>query len=208
MGKKLFTTAPIKKASNNAIIGGPHASRYAYIHGYYEGATILANSAIKKGPKDLLFYPVCFNYRHYLELHLKSLIIGTEQLYFVMDELGDAKGKLDLSAQNQLDSIHSIECLFNLFKKRLDLVSDEIFDPVARKTIMQLHSTDSDGQAYRYHERTNKMPSLPEVKHYDLSNIVDRMKEVHDLLFGVDLWLDHYYGIATAIVDDLKPDYS
>jgi hypothetical protein len=206
MSKKLFVTAPITKASRNAIVGGPHASRYAYIHAYFEAATVLANTSLKNGVKDLLFYPILFNYRHYLELHLKSLIVGAEQLYFVMDELGDAKGKLNNSVQSQLDSIHSIECLFRLFEERLTLVSQEIFDPGVRKTIMQLHNRDPDGQVFRYHERTSKKPSMPDVEQCDLQNIQDRMKEVHDLLFGVDLWLDHYYGMASSILESMEPE--
>ncbi len=208
MNNKLFTSAPIKKATNNAIVGGVYASRYTYINGYYEAASVLANTALKKGLMDLLFCPVCFNYRHYLELHLKSLIVGAEQLYFLIEELGETKGRLLESAKDQLDCIHSIEVLFKLFEERLNLVSDEFFKPDVRKTIMQLHSTDPDGQTYRYHERTSGKPSMPEIKHYDLANIRDRMKDVHDLLFGVDLWLDYHCDCANAIIDSIQPNYT
>jgi hypothetical protein len=206
MSKKLFATAPIKKASRNAIVGGVHASRYAYIHAYFEAATILANTALNNGPKDLLFYPVLFNYRHYLELHLKSLIVGAEELYLVMDDLGEAKGKLDARVLDELVSIHSIERLFNFFEERLNLVSDEIFDPTVRETILELHNMDTDGQVFRYHERTSKKPSMPKIQHYDLQNILEKMREVHSLLIGVTLWLDHHYDIASSIRNSMIPD--
>lgn len=200
MTKQLFKPAPSKEQNHNATIGGKHASRNVYVHSYFQAATILANIALKNNPneawiypalsKDPLFYPILFNYRHYIELHLKSLIIDTEQLYTGMEDLGYTKGELKLCISKHLDSTHSIERLFNSLAERLRLVSEDEISQSVRKTIMQLHCVDPDGQGFRYHERTGRNPSFPYVQHYDLQNIRDSMNEVHDQLTGVEIFLD------------------
>jgi hypothetical protein len=124
-----------------------------------------------------------------------------------MDKLGYTKGVLLKAAKYELSSIHSLEVLFKMFEERLTLVSDEIFDPNIKKTIMQLHTTDSDGQVYRYHEKTNNKASLPDTNEYDLKNVADRMKEVRDLLYGVDTWLDHYIGMSDDMIYSMEENY-
>lgn len=206
MKKQLFTTAPIQKSSYNAIVGEHNNPRYAYINGYYEAAKILADTALKSSSKNILFYPICFNYRHYVELHLKSLIELTEELYLKMELLGYAKGVLHKTSEKNLDEVHSIEVLFGYFEKRLNLVTvnNEVFDTNIRKYIMQLHSIDSDGQIFRYHLRTNKQESFPASQQYDLKNISDRMEEVNKLLFGVDTWIDHYIEISDSMISEMN----
>ena len=84
MQKKLFKKATIKEMEEMATIGGHNHTRYSYINGYYEAGKGLIDIAISEKyshKKDTLFYPICYNYRHYLELHLKSLIMDTEILY-------------------------------------------------------------------------------------------------------------------------------
>lgn len=205
MKKQLFTTAPIQDSSNNAIIGEYYTLRYAYINGYYEAAKILVDTALNGNSKDILFYPICFNYRHYLELHLKSLVELTEELYLKMELLGYAKNNLDKTAENGLDKVHSIEVLFKYFEKRLKLVAinGEVFDPNIRKYIMQFHNIDSDGQKFRYHI-TKQQSSFPNPQEYDLKNISTLMEEIKRLLYGVDGWLEHYSEMSNSIIEEMN----
>lgn len=203
---KLFKKAPLKDSANNAIIGEHNNPMYAYINGYYEAAKILVETSRNSNSKDILFYPICFNYRHYLELHLKSLIELAEELYFKMETLGYAKYILDKSSEDPLDSVHSIQKLFCYFEKRLKLVAvnDEVFDPNIRKYIMEFHNIDSDGQKFRYHTTKKRQLSFPSPQKYDLKNIETIMQEIKMLLYGVDGWLEHYSEMSDSIIEEMN----
>jgi hypothetical protein len=193
MNKKLFTCLPSSKSFHKVRVGTSEFSEYSYICGYYEAGKVLALSALNNGSKNMLFYPICFNYRHYLELHLKSLIVFTEELYRAMKSLGYITTQLDISDEKKLDDIHSIEVLFHYFEKRLAFViTDEVFDTQIKKYIMQLHNMDPNGQIFRYHMQTDKKLSFPTEQVFDLKNIAELMKEIHALLEAVDGWIDHH----------------
>lgn len=210
MQKKLFQAAPIKNSSHNVIVNSEYYStRYAYIDGYYEGAKILVDSALtrKQRDKEILFFPICFNYRHYLELHLKSLIELTDELYLKMQKLGYVKKNLlNTSSERSLDQEHSIGILFQYFEKRLKIVAQnsEIFDPNIRKYIMQFHSIDSDGQKFRYHITKKEQTNFSTTEKFDLKNIAELMEKIKDLLYGVDCWLEHYISMSDDMIDEMS----
>jgi hypothetical protein len=59
--------------------------------------------------KDSLIYPICFNYRHYIELHLKSLIEESEILYDKIKQLGYLQNdELPKKFSNSLDNTHNL----------------------------------------------------------------------------------------------------
>lgn len=206
MKQQLFPTALIKQDTNSVTVGEHNNPKYAYINGYYEAAKILVKEAHNSNSKDILFYPICFNYRHYLELHLKSLIELAEELYSKMETLGYAKDILDKSSEDPLDSVHSIQKLFCYFEKRLKLVAinDEIFNPNIRKYIMEFHNIDSDGQKFRYHITKKQQLSFPSPQEYDLKNIETIMQEIKMLLYGVDGWLEHYGEMSDSIIEEMN----
>jgi hypothetical protein len=210
MSRKLFTAAPSNKWLRNAVAGGEYSTPYAYILGYYEAAETLAMAALRGGTQDTLFFPICFNYRHYVELSLKHLIIATEKFYVVLEELGDTRGTLRESAQSEIINDHSLERLFRLLVERLQLVTDEKFDDTIRKTIMQLHGMDPDGQNFRYPRRTDDRLALPEQSAYDLEIIRRRMEEVYNYLSGLDIWLSENTSLALELLHEWQqqmPDF-
>ena len=153
MKKQLFKKSSISE--HIATIDVSHNLQYKYINGYYEAGNELVNIAIneKQGSykKDILFYPICYNYRHYIELHLKSLIVDLEILYDKMNQLGYLKnGTLSEKKSDKLDSTHNINDLFKFFYERLNLVSDEPFPNDIKKYIKQMHDMDKNGQKFRY----------------------------------------------------------
>lgn len=209
MKKKLFKKASIEDMIHTATVGGYNHTRYTYINGYYESAKELTTIAISEQSgtykKDTLFYPICYNYRHYLELHLKSLIIEAELLYEKMDTLGYLEnGTLSEKINDNLDDTHNLYELFELFMERLNLVSNETFPNDIKKYIKQMYDMDTNGQRFRYYTGTNKKLSFPNKEEFDLKNISKIMEEVHDLLWGVDGWLDHYIQMSNDIIHDYE----
>lgn len=209
MQKKLFQSAPAQESINNVVVGEHYSPRYAYIDGYYDAAKILVDSALKKRRREqeILFFPICFNYRHYLELHLKSLVESTDELYLKMESLGYIKDVLlDKNSEKSLDRVHSICTLLQYFEKRFKLVAQngEVFDPNIREYILQFHTIDSDGQKFRYHITKKRQPSFPIIEKFDLKNIEELMEKIKDLLCGVDGWVDHYIAMSDEMIEEHK----
>lgn len=190
MSSKLFIKPKRIDLKKSAIVGGRHCSdMYIYILGYCEAAKRLADSALNEGFQDALFYPMCFNYRHYLELSLKNLIINCENYYNILEKWGQAKGILKKSVKDDLNKTHSIEKLLSWLKERFDLVSGETFDKNIYKIIIDFHNFDPTGQCFRYHIKTDGNPSFPIEKIYDIENIRDKMEQVSNYLGAVDTWI-------------------
>jgi len=192
MSKKVFRPAPPGKWHREAHIGDHHSTEYFCAQGYHRAANILTKEAVesREDPlKDALFFPICSNYRHYLELSLKKLILGLEKYYEVLEEFGETKGKLKESASSRVLGIHSLESLLSWLMERFALVTDEQFDPDSRDTIIAIHNMDPDGQNFRYPFRMDGKLALPTNVNYDLENIRSRMEKVELYLSGLDLWM-------------------
>jgi len=213
MTKKLFKKSSMQEIKQNATIGNKSVdAKYAYINGYYEAASHLVNKAISienKPDKDSLIYPICFNYRHYIELHLKSLIEEAEILYDKMEQLGYLQnGKLPSKASNSLDNTHSLYELLATFKDILIFISisNEEFPKDIEKYIQQMHDTDKNGQKYRYHKNKNGKLHFPNEETYDIKNMSQIMEEVNSMLWAIDSHIDHYIGMSNDIISDYESD--
>jgi HEPN domain-containing protein len=209
MKNKLFKKASIEQMNSNSTVGGRYHTRYSYINGYYESAKELVKVALKEEvgtyKKDILFYPICFNYRHYLELFLKSLIIESEILYDKTNTLGYLKnGTFGKKVSGKLDNEHNLDNLLKLFVERLDLVSDEKFPQKIRNYIIEIHNMDTNGQRFRYDIDRKKNLSFPNEEKFDLQNISKIMEEVHKLLCACDMELDHYIEISNEMISEWK----
>ncbi len=192
---------------DNAIVGGHWAGRYAYVNGYYHAALVLARSALGNEPQDLLFYPICYNYRHCVELHLKTMVLEAEALHAALEKLGEGVDDLVVKPKKMMER-HSLSSLLKWLEKALAIFSDEKMDPEVRKAILELDRFDFDGQAFRYESRNDGSLTMPDQAHIDVRNLMDRMKRVHFHLAGIDLWMADRREMALAFVADLTPDYS
>ncbi len=213
MKKKLFKKSSMQEIKQNPTIGNRFIdAKYAYINGYYEAASHLVNKAISianKSDKDSLIYPICFNYRHYIELHLKSLIEEAEILYEKMKQLGYLQnGTLSEKISDSLDNTHSLYELLDSFKKILFYISisNEEFPKDIEKYIQQMHDTDKNGQKYRYHKNKNGKLHFPDEKTYDIKNMLQIMEEVNSMLWAIDSHIDHYIGMSNDIISDYEND--
>ncbi len=209
MKKQLFKNKKTSIHDHIARVGSYHSTRYTYINGYYEAGKELVNIAINEThgvyKKNILFYPICYTYRHYLELALKSLIIDTETLYDKMDELGFLQnGILSKKMANNLNNTHSLNKLFDLFIDRLSFVSNEKFPKDIKEYIKQMDNIDKNGQKFCYHEDKNKKLSFSNQEDFDLQNISKIMEEVYSSLRGVDSWLDYYIAMSNDILSEYE----
>jgi HEPN domain-containing protein len=207
VAKKLFIPAPPQRWEQAASAGGHKSTIDSYFWGYYEAGNILADACLTEASvADELFYPACFNYRHYVELTLKYLIQESVKLSEILDELGALRGKMDPDACSGLLGIHSLERLLRLLEEHLVLVSEEPFPNDVRALILELHNIDPDGQVFRYPTRTKGRPSFPSSVRYDLNAVKEGMHKVHGCLLGIDGWLDHTRDIATDYLGALQSE--
>jgi hypothetical protein len=200
MADDLFQPAPRGIAIRNAVVGGEWASRHSYVYGYYLAARELVKSALGDEPQDALFYPICFNYRHYLELHLKRLIRSSEQFYQKLDEYGQPEAKVEELEDDDLHE-HSLHVLLNLLEERLEAVSEQPLDSEVKSTVLELHGDDTRGQTFRYHQDRDGEPTIPERRHIDLANLAEQMEEVHRHLMGIDSWVDHQMSRLDEMIE-------
>jgi len=192
MSKKVFRPAPPGKWNQEAHISDQHSTEYFCARGYHAAADMLVKMAVQSDNHTLanaLFFPICFNYRHYLELSLKKLILGLEKYYPVLEEFAETKGKLENSISSGQLRGHNLEKLLRWLIERFSLVTDEHFDPDVRGTIIEIHKMDPDGQNFRYPLRMDGKLALPTGVSYDLENIRSRMEKVELYLSGMDLWM-------------------
>ena len=197
---RLFSPAPAPKV--NAYISGLWADRYAYVNGYYHAAVVLGKCVIDGEPPDLLFYPICFNFRHCIELHLKALVYEIDSLHRVLVSLEEAS---DLpSKPRRMMKRHSLICLLQWTEKALEVFSDERMDKDVRRAILEFDRYDADGQAFRYHIKNDGSQSLPDESRVGIEALLNRMETVHFHLCGIDMWLADQKETAQGVLDDLS----
>lgn len=211
MKDKLFISTSPKRFSQNAVVGGFYSEPYIYIEGYYKASEFIISSALNdlENSSDLtfLFHPILFNYRHYVELHLKHLIKQTENLYSVLKELDSTRGELRESVTDQLTNTHRLNRLLDWLIERVQLVTDETLDKKILETIRQLDEMDPDGQNFRYAFRTNGKQSLPKQISTDIEIIRKRMVDVHNDLSWLDIWLHEEIQSACEFLYEYQREF-
>jgi len=203
MAKKLFK--PSKFWYHNAVAGGNYSAHYAYILGYYYAAESLVQVSIDSGRLDTLFFPICFNYRHFIELSLKHLIIGSEEFASILVELGYGDKSIE-SVANKAKNEHSLEKLLNWLIQRFDKISDEKFDNEFRGLIVEFHNIDPNGQVFRYPFLKDGSISLPDQNNYDIENIRSQMEKINNYFTGMDAWLDENTQMALELLHEFQQD--
>ena len=91
--------------------------KYQYINGYYDAGRTLVDVALKlekDGKSHNYFYPICYSYRHYIELHLKTIIEDLELFYERSEELGYLKNGILLDENKVSEKLHETHNLNEL----------------------------------------------------------------------------------------------
>ncbi|MCK1394307.1 hypothetical protein [Bradyrhizobium sp. 1] len=118
--------------------GGPY-DLYDYAWGYFEATRLLLEDADEPGAKiDVLVYPICFNFRHAIELYVKYIIADLSRV--------EGTGR-------QYQPGHSLLRNWKKAKKLLKAI-DHTTEDVAlfEDVVRHIEEVDATGQTFRYPE--------------------------------------------------------
>lgn len=168
----LFRSGPVTEY--NACVGengGPY-DFIDYSKGFFDGAQEIA-VAIKErnGIVDLLVYPICFSFRHGIELYLKALVQTASNFH---------------GSNNTYRKNHSIDEHWKIIVEYFDKLDVRIIDKaeigIARDIIADFVQIDPTGQVFRYPEDLKGNAHLTGLKLINVEVLSDGMKMLHDLL--------------------------
>lgn len=118
--------------------GGPY-DLYDYSWGYFEGTRLLlADAKVPGATIDVLVYPICFNFRHAVELYVKYIIADLSRLQGI---------------GLRYQAGHSLLQNWKKAKKLLKAI-DHAADDAAlfEKVVRHIEQVDPTGQTFRYPE--------------------------------------------------------
>jgi hypothetical protein len=154
---------------------------YGYIEGYKEAADSLIEEAIESQSVkkiDTYVFPICFLYRHYLELMLKTLFLKYSK------KNHDEKKKLINNAKHNLDKIWK-EVKFVLVECSTDEEMEDVEN--AERYIKQIHEYDKDSFSFRYPMKLSLEKIHKNWQYLDLRNLKEGISELYKFLNYVDL---------------------
>lgn len=182
-GDKPFAEAadPLK----NALIADDDRTRLVLMtDGYKQAGDLMVRHTLENpGSRDLLVFPIIFNYRHFLELSLKYQLATFGSAVSIEPNWHD----------------HDLEVLAVSFFDMLDRYGtpdpDEA-DPAVREIILQFAKIDPRSYSHRYPVDRKGNPLPVEQAALDLANLADVMEGVAGYFDGCDGFLDHLCGGA------------
>lgn len=216
----LFKTAPRSEWQYNIEAGGTGSSPYFYAWGYAHAASVLieqfymSESNVDK-KNGLIFYPVCYLYRHALEIILKDLLLDLERFLHFLVLVGDLdidKTCTIAKLEEKLGKTHDLNQLLTRLAQKLGCVGDERLDPSVIEAVQLLHSEDPTGQRFRYSatksDQLGGSPSFASTIHVDLRHIQSTLNPAIEYLRdGVGSWLEHQLSMANDYISDHEEDF-
>lgn len=181
---------------------------WKYACAYYECAEILFERfKDAKGDYAILDgigLPICFSYRHFIELSLKHLFVK-----FVCTNEQEYKECLNKG--------HDLEELWKAIKNKLSKLKKRVGSTVSlgcvEHYIKEFDKFDKNSMTLRYPVDKKLKPMKPETK-LDIYNLHDRMQELYKVLDNLSYELDNQLFIEidtakldkfTAIYEELRP---
>jgi hypothetical protein len=190
-------------------IGDKFTDEISYIIGYREAGDALVDKAIALTHpyKDRLFFPICFNYRHFIELILKQLILDAEIVYNNCESIGMQRKNNSHNFAEETNLTHSIEKLLNQLIIILDSITDKKISKNVIKLIMEYHKMDTTGQKFRYPVsiKNEKHFEIPE--NFDLEKIKAGIKTIAGCLMGVDAYLCQFGNFVKIAIEEIDSMY-
>ena len=172
---------PSGPAFASDIDAGPeHWHRYAL--SYKNGADALAEVIEADDvQRHFLALSALFLYRHYIELHLKSLLVDAGEL---------------LDEPQEIPPKHYILTLWRRVRALLLKVDprDSPWLTRAGDIITQFDALDPTSYAFRYPVDPSGKPSLPAGVQVEIPSIAGIIEELHILLEGASTQIDVYMG--------------
>lgn len=137
--------------------GNPQIIKYA--NGFSTAANLLLSNVIESGgidyPVDEFIYPICFNMRHAVELHLKGTAHDLEEL---------ANHRVGIPKFN-LNGSHDIGSIWNYVLEHATAL-DKRYEPLTARLgpcIKDIANIDPTGQVFRYPSDTDKKKHLTKI---------------------------------------------
>ena len=182
-----------------------------YIDGFRTAADSLAASTEGERRASNLVYPTMFLYRHYLELRIKQLILGFQEL---------------MELQADLPNHHRLLMLWEKVRELErqaislgDWDSEENFDkyPEIEELIREFDKMDQGSYEFRYPVDKNGAPTLRRLKEdarkravtnidvppdFNLASVRDVIKETTLALDGSIDMIDHYINLKAEMYSD------
>lgn len=170
----LFRSGPV--TDYNACVGengGPY-DLIDYGKGFFDGAQeIVVAVTERNGTVDLLVYPICFSFRHGIELYVKALVQTASKFN---------------GSKRTYQKNHSINEYWKMIVEEFDKLDDRIIDKteigIAGDIIADFVQIDPTGQVFRYPEDLKGNAHLTGLKLINVEVLSDGMKMLHGLLEG------------------------
>lgn len=168
----LFRGGPV--TDYNACVGengGPY-DLIDYGKGFFDGAQeIVIAVKERNGTVDLLVYPICFSFRHGIELYVKALVQTASKFN---------------GSKRTYQKNHSIDEYWKMIVEEFDKLDDRIIDKteigIAGDIIADFVQIDPTGQVFRYPEDLKGNAHLTGLKLINVEVLSDGMKMLHGLL--------------------------
>ena len=179
--KPLFT--PASDWWNNAALNWSDDSLEYYILGYKEAADILVLKVDELGQsQDILVFPVCFLYRHYLELRLKEII---REGSFLLDKgyifpKHHKLSRLWPDTKRIVSEIWPDDKSSSKYAVRINLRLDAVEHAIA-----EYSKLDDGSYAFRYPIDTKDNDVLVGVKSINLRHLAEFMNDVAETLDNI-----------------------
>lgn len=156
----------------------PQCSFHVLAWSYGEAAKMLSKHIDEEGfYKDIAIHPICFLYRHSLELSFKQIVWDGRRL------LGE-KGRVE-----ELCRSHEIQSLWTEIEAIMNAVWPEVPFPdealLLREVVAWFHGADPGSFAFRYPFDKKLQSNLTELRHINLSTLVEAMEISTHFLEGV-----------------------
>lgn len=159
--------------------GGFLGDALAYALGYREAADVLVEQIAAGHRYATLVYPICYCYRHCLELLLKIAI----------KELIRADTEDHERLLKTVDTTHDLQLLCQRYREGLALWDAQI-EQDEWDAINWFHRTDPHAQTFRYAVDRHGARSFPKEVTFDVTEVHQRAHTAIDLLCGTIDWID------------------
>jgi hypothetical protein len=180
-----------------AWLKNPANKFFLYSEGYKEaGKKLWEYCSENRFYSNTLIYPLVFNYRQFLELRLKELII---------------MGYKYLDSEKDFSDEHSLIRLWNTFRNEIlpeiEQIDKEILDNVER-VLSQFNSEDPQSMAFRYPvtrapERKDSM-NRETIDLNNFKNVIDKLIFFFDWQWDM---ISHFEDLKSEMIADMYQDY-
>jgi len=183
----IATFEPIRNEFNVAVgDNGGEYDLFDYSTAYFEASLALATKVVREGViTDSVVYPICYTFRHGVELFIKYLI----------DDLGRLVGTWD-----QYKSGHSLLKNWKRAKKLLIAIETtsediEFFD----KVVKDFEQIDQNGMTFRYPETIDRNPLIKDLKTINIAVIGNNCQGISEIAKS---WGGRVYTAMENAVDN------